>query len=297
MKFIKTTFAMIVGVTLVAAVQAQGTSTFDKIRATGTITLGYRDASIPFSYLDDQAKPVGFAWELSEKIAASVQKDLGLAHLTVKPQPVTPANRIPLMINGTIDLECGSTTNNTTRAKDVDFAVNYFYTGTRLLVRANSDIKSLEDLRGKTLVSTLGTTNLQILRALNAEKNLGINITSAKDHDSSFLNVQQGLADAFGMDDILLYGLRAATAKPSDYIVVGDPIQVEPYACMVRKADPEFKAAVDKAIIELMDSGEFAKMYERWFMQPIPPKGINLSLPMSDELKANLVTHSDKPAY
>lgn len=297
MKFIKTTFAMIVGVTLVAAVQAQGTSTFDKIRATGTITLGYRDASIPFSYLDDQAKPVGFAWELSEKIAASVQKDLGLAHLTVKPQPVTPANRIPLMINGTIDLECGSTTNNTTRAKDVDFAVNYFYTGTRLLVRANSGIKSLEDLRGKTLVSTLGTTNLQILRALNAEKNLGINITSAKDHDSSFLNVQQGLADAFGMDDILLYGLRAATAKPSDYIVVGDPIQVEPYACMVRKADPEFKAAVDKAIIELMDSGEFAKMYERWFMQPIPPKGINLSLPMSDELKANLVTHSDKPAY
>lgn len=297
MKFIKTTFAMIVGVTLVAAVQAQGTSTFDKIRATGTITLGYRDASIPFSYLDDQAKPVGFAWELSEKIAASVQKDLGLAHLTVKPQPVTPANRIPLMINGTIDLECGSTTNNTTRAKDVDFAVNYFYTGTRLLVRANSGIKSLEDLRGKTLVSTLGTTNLQILRALNAEKNLGINITSAKDHDSSFLNVQQGLADAFGMDDILLYGLRAATAKPSDYIVVGGPIQVEPYACMVRKADPEFKAAVDKAIIELMDSGEFAKMYERWFMQPIPPKGINLSLPMSDELKANLVTHSDKPAY
>lgn len=296
MKFLKTTLALAIGSTMALAVQAQSSGTLDRIRSSGTMTIAYRDASIPFSYLDDKAQPTGFAWELSQKIAAAVQKELGLANLTIKPQAVTSANRIPLMVNGTIDIECGSTTNNTTRGKDVSFSVNYFYTGTRFLVKTNSGIQSLEDLRGKTLVSTLGTTNLQLLRTLNTEDKLGINITTAKDHDASFLNVQQGLADAFGMDDILLYGLRAAAAKPTDFAVVGKPIQVEPYACMVRKDDPAFKAVVDKAIIGLMESGEFTKMYEQWFTKPIPPKGINLELPMSEELKANLTAHSDKPA-
>lgn len=296
MKFLKTTIAVAVGSVVALSAHAQSSPTLDRIRSTGTITIAYRDASIPFSYLDDKAKPVGFGWEIANKVAENVKKELGLANITIKPQPVTSANRMPLVINGTVDIECGSTTNNATRAKDVDFSVNYFYTGTRLIVRSNSGIHSLADLRGKTLVSTLGTTPLQLLRTLNAEQNLGINITTAKDHDASFLNVQQGLADAFGMDEILIAGLRAAAAKPADYAIVGDALHVEPYACMVRKGDAAFKAIVDKTIIQLMDSGEFTKMYDRWFTQPIPPKGITLGLPMPAELKANLTAHSDAPA-
>ncbi len=294
MRFIKTTLTLAVGAFCAMAAQAEGT--LDKVKSSGTFTVAYRDASIPFSYLDDKANPTGFSWEITQKIVSAVKKATGTSVLNVKRTSVTSANRIPLLTNGTIDIECGSTTNNSTRGKEVDFSTNFFYTGTRLLVKSNSGIKSVKDLKGKTVVSTTGTTNLLVLRKINAEQNLGFNLISAKDHDDSFLNVQQGRADAFGMDDILLYGLRAAAPKPTDFAVVGEAIQVEPYACMIRKNDPAFKKVVDDTINEMMASGEFTQLYHKWFESKIPPKGINLEVPMSAQLKANLKEHSDKPA-
>lgn len=295
MKLLKTTLALAIGASF--AVTAYADATTDKIKNTGTISVGYREASIPFSYLDDNAKPTGFAWELTEKIAEKVKQELGMSNLDVKTVSITSANRIPLIKNGTIQIECGSTTNNTVRAKEVDFTVNFFYTGTRLLVKTDSGIKALEDLNGKSLTSTLGTTPLQLLQKMNAEQKLGIRITTAKDHDAGFLNVQQGSADAFGMDEILLFGLRATAPNPADFSVVGEALMVEPYSCMLPKGQADFKAIADKAIIELMESGEFETMYNKWFTQPLPPKGINLELPMSEELKANLKDHSDQPSY
>jgi ABC-type amino acid transport substrate-binding protein len=200
-----------------------------------------------------------------------VKKATGRADLKVNLQAVTSANRIPLLQNGTIDIECGSTTNNTAPGKQVQFATNYFYTGTKFLVKAGTQVKSLDDLKGKTIVSTTGTTNYQILRNLNEEKKLG-------------------------MDDILLYGLRASSQNPATLAVVGEPIQVEPYAIMLRLNDPTFKKLVDDTLAGLMKSGEFTKLYSKWFLSPIPPKGINLNAPMSQELIENMKALSDKPA-
>ncbi len=275
---------------------AQTPLTLDKVKASGSITVAYRDSSIPFSYLDDKAQPVGFGWEICGKIVDAVKKATGRADLKVQSQAVTSANRIPLLMNGTIDIECGSTTNNSERAKQVAFATNYFYTGTRFLVKSSSGVKSLDDLKGKTVVSTTGTTNYKIIRNLNEEKKLGIDLIGAKDHADSALLVQTGRALAFGMDDILLYGLKASSANPADFAVVGEAIQVEPYAIMVRRDDPAFKKLVDDTLAGLMKSGEFDKLYKKWFQSPIPPKGINLSAPMSKELMDNMKALSDKPA-
>jgi glutamate/aspartate transport system substrate-binding protein len=272
------------------------TSTLDKIKQNGSMTLAYREASIPFSYLDDKAQPTGFGFEICEKIAERVKTATGRADMKKQYQAVTSANRIPLLINGTIDIECGSTTNNSERAKQVSFSINYFYTGTRFLVKSGTHIDKLKDLAGKTVVSTTGTTNYQILRRLNEEQNLGINLIGAKDHAESALLVETGRAAAFGMDDILLYGLRAAARDPNSLQVVGEPIQVEPYAIMVRKDDPAFKKLVDDTLAGMMKSGEFETLYKKWFQSPIPPKGINLNAPMSKELKDNLTALSDKPA-
>ena len=211
-------------------------------------------------------------------------------------QAVTSANRIPLLQNGTIDIECGSTTNNSERGKQVQFATNYFYTGTRFLVKAGTAVKTLDDLKGKTIVSTTGTTNYKILRNLNEEKKLGMDLLAAKDHAESALMVESGRAVAFGMDDILLYGLRASSQNPASLAVVGEPIQVEPYAIMLRLDDPAFKKLVDGTLAGLMKSGEFATLYAIWFQSPIPPKGIYLNAPMSQELIDNMKALSDKPA-
>jgi ABC-type amino acid transport substrate-binding protein len=278
---------------LAAAAHAQ---TIDKARSSGTITVAYRESSIPFSYLDDKAQPTGFGWEICGRIVDEVKKASGRADLKVATQAVTSANRIPLLMNGTIDIECGSTTNNSDRAKQVAFATNYFYTGTRLLVKAGSPVKSLKDLAGKKVVSTTGTTNFRIVRGLNEEQKLGFELLGAKDHAESQLLVQSGRADAFAMDDILLYGLAASSANPAEWAVVGDAIQVEPYAIMLRKDDPSFKALVDGVLARLMDSGEFERLYRKWFMSPIPPKGVNLNAPMAKELVDNLKAKSDKPA-
>jgi glutamate/aspartate transport system substrate-binding protein len=272
------------------------TSTLDKIKQNGSMTLAYREASIPFSYLDDKAQPTGFGFEICEKIAERVKTATGRADMKKQYQAVTSANRIPLLVNGTIDIECGSTTNNSERAKQVSFSINYFYTGTRFLVKSGTHIDKLKDLAGKTVVSTTGTTNYQILRRLNEEQNLGINLIGAKDHAESALLVETGRAAAFGMDDILLYGLRAAARDPNSLQVVGEPIQVEPYAIMVRKDDPAFEKLVDDTLAGMMKSGEFETLYKKWFQSPIPPKGINLNAPMSKELKDNLTALSDKPS-
>jgi glutamate/aspartate transport system substrate-binding protein len=275
---------------------AQAGGTLDKVKASGVITVAYRDSSIPFSYLGADAQPTGFGWEICGRIVEQVRKATGRADLKVATQSVTSQNRIPLLANGTVDIECGSTTNNSERAKQVSFAINYFYTGTRLLVKSSSPIKSFADLKGRKVVSTTGTTNFQVMRKLNAEKQLGFELISAKDHAESALLVQSDRADAFAMDDILLYGLKASAQNPASLVVVGEPLQVEPYAIMLRKDDPAFKQLVDATLTQLMKSGEFETLYKKWFQSPIPPKGINLNAPMSRELQDNLKTLSDKPA-
>lgn len=275
---------------------AQTVPTLDKVKASGSITVGYRESSIPFSYLGGDAQPTGFGWEICGRIVEQVKRAVGRPDLRTVAQGVTSQNRIPLVQNGTVDIECGSTTNNSERAKQVAFAINYFYTGTRLLVRADSPIRSVADLKDRKVVSTTGTTNFQVMRRLNAERSLGFELLGAKDHAEAVLLVQQSRADAFGMDDILLYGLRASAQNPADFAVVGEALQVEPYAIMLRKDDPAFKKLVDDTLSGLMKSGEFEALYRKWFQSPIPPKGINLNAPMSPELRENLKALSDKPA-
>ncbi|MGA0609629.1 amino acid ABC transporter substrate-binding protein [Caldimonas sp. KR1-144] len=271
-------------------------TTLEKVKANGSISVAYRESSIPFSYLGADGQPTGFGWEICGKIVDEVKKATGRADLKVETQAVTSQNRIPLMQNGTIDIECGSTTNNSERAKQVAFAINYFYTGTRFLVKAGSPVKSVADLKGKKVVSTTGTTNYQVLRKVNAERGLGFDLIAAKDHADSALLVQSERADAFGMDDILLYGLRANATNPNELAIVGESIQVEPYAIMLRKDDPAFKKLVDDTLVALIKSGQFEALYKKWFQSPIPPKGINLNAPMSPELRDNLKLLSDKPA-
>jgi glutamate/aspartate transport system substrate-binding protein len=271
-------------------------NTLDKAKTTGKFTLAYRESSIPFSYLGEDGKPLGFGWEMCKLIAEEVKKQSGRKDLVVESQAVTSQNRIPLIQNGTVDVECGSTTNNSERGKQVTFAINYFYTGTRFLVKADSGIKSINDLKGKKVVSTTGTTNYQILRNLNDEKKYGFELLGAKDHADALLMVESGMANAFGMDDILLYGLKASSKESAKLAVVGESIQVEPYAIMFRKDDPKFQALVNKVITNSMKSGEFEKAYKKWFQTNIPPKNVNLNAPMSKELKDNLKALSDKPA-
>ncbi len=286
--------------TLALALAAVGlqahADTLKKVADSGKITLAYRESSVPFSYIGGTGQPVGISVDIANAVVAEVKRRTNKPNLQVAWQAVTSQNRIPLLVNGTIDLECGSTTNNSTRAKDVSFAINHFYTGTRLLTKKTSGIKNYADLAGKTVASTTGTTNAQVMRKYNEEKNLGINLILGKDHSDSMLLVDAGRAVAFAMDDILLYGLVATAKNPAEWTVVGDSLQVEPYACMLRKDDPQFKQLVDGVIAGMMKSGEFEKLYAKWFTSPIPPNNVNLQLPMAPELKQNLKDLSDKPA-
>ena len=279
-----------------ASTASQAADTLAKIAETGKITLAYRESSVPFSYLEGSNRPIGFSVDLSNAVVEAVKKKLNKPNLEVALTPVTSQNRIPLISNGTVDLECGSTTNNTARAKDVSFAINHFYTGTRLLVKKSSKIRNYADLAKKTVASTTGTTNALVMRKYNTEKNLDMDIVLGKDHADAFLLVESDRAVAFAMDDILLFGLIANAKNPADFEVVGDALQVEPYACMLAKDDPAFKKLVDDTFIGLMKSGEFEKMYTRWFLQPIPPKGVPLNLPMAPQLRENIQSPSDKPA-
>jgi glutamate/aspartate transport system substrate-binding protein len=286
---------VMIGASLItSAVHAQElTGTLKKIKDTGTITLGVRDSSIPFSYLDDKQSYQGYSIDLCMKIVTAVQKQLGLTSLNVKMNPVTSATRIPLMANGTVDLECGSTTNNLERQKQVAFAPTTFVTANRLLAKKASNINTLDDMKGKSLVSTSGTSNLKQVTALNGERNLGMNIMAAKDHAEAFLMVETGRAVAFAMDDILLASLAASSKSPNDYAITKEALSVEPYGIMLRREDPQFKMAVDTAIENVMKSGEINKIYAKWFMSPIPPKNINLNVPMSDQLKMVIAKPTD----
>jgi len=269
--------------------------TLAKIKSSGAITIGHRDASIPFSYYDDKQKPIGYSMDLCARIVESVQKSLGMPKLEVKYQLVTSANRIPLLANGTVDLECGSTTNNADRQKQVAYAPTTFVTANRIVYKKSSGVKKLEDLKGKTLVSTAGTTNIKQVTELNAARNLGINIISANGHSEAFLMVETGRAVAFAMDDILLAGLVANSKSPADYEISSEALSVEPYGIMLRKDDPAFKKVVDAAVKDILSTSMINRIYDQWFMKPIPPKGVNLNIPMSAGLKKVVAKPTDSP--
>jgi glutamate/aspartate transport system substrate-binding protein len=264
--------------------------TLKKIKDSGAITIGHRDASIPFSYYDDKQQPIGYAMDLCHKIVDAVKAELKMPAIKVNYQLVTSANRIPLMANGTIDLECGSTTNNIARQEQVWFTVTHFVTANRWVAKKASHIKSLQDLKGKTIVSTAGTTNIKQITEINAAQNLGMNIISANGHPEAFQMVETGRAVAFVMDDILLASLAASAQKPGDYEISAVGLSVEPYGIMVRKDDKAFKAVVDKAMTAIYTSGQINAIYDKWFTKPIPPKGINLALPMTPAFK-KVVAH------
>ncbi len=274
--------------------QAQESLTVKKLKDTGSITLGHRESSIPFSYYNDQQQVIGYSQELMLKAVDGVKEQLKLAKLDTKLMPVTSANRITLVQNGTIDIECGSTTNNLERQKQVGFSTTIFVIGTKLMTKKDSGIKDFPDLAGKNVVTTAGTTSERLLRKMNEEKQLKMNIISAKDHGEAFLTLETGRAVAFMMDDALLFGEMAKAKKPGDWIVTGTAQSKEAYGCMVRKDDPEFKKLIDAALTKAMTSGEAEKIYAKWFMNPIPPKGLNLAMPLSDEMKALYKAPNDK---
>ena len=274
--------------------QAQESATLKKIKETGSITLGHRESSIPFSYYDDKQQVIGYSHELMLKVVDGIKSELKLAKIDTRLMPVTSANRITLIQNGTVDIECGSTTNNLERGKQVGFSTTIFVIGTRLLTKKDSGIKDFADLAGKNVVTTAGTTSERLIRKMNEDKKLGMNIISAKDHGESFLTLETGRAVAFMMDDALLYGEMAKARKPGDWIVTGTAQSKEAYGCMVRKDDPGFKKVVDAALTKAMTTGDAEKIYNKWFMNPIPPKGLNLNMPLSDEMKAAFKAPNDK---
>jgi glutamate/aspartate transport system substrate-binding protein len=274
-----------------AALAQEGT--LKKIKDSGSITIGHRDASIPFSYYDDKQQVVGYAVDLCHRIVDAVKSELKMPNLKVNYQLVTSANRIPLMANGTIDLECGSTTNNLERQKQVWFTITHFVTANRWVAKKSAKIAKLEDLKGKTIVSTAGTTNIKQITEINGQQNLGMNIISANGHPEAFQMVETGRAVAFVMDDILLYSLAAQSRNPKDYEISPIALSVEPYGIMVRKDDTAFKKVVDNAMINIYKSGEITKIYDKWFLKPVPPKGINLNVPMSEQFKKVIAKPTD----
>src|SRR5574343_233554 len=273
---------------------AQESPTLKKIKDSGAIALGHRESSIPFSYYDDKQQVVGYSQELMLKVVDAVKAELKLATIQTKLTPVTSQNRIPLVQNGTIDIECGSTTHHTERAKQVAFSNTIFIIGTRLMTKKESGIKDFADLAGKNVVTTAGTTSERLIRRMNEEKKLGMNIISAKDHGEAFLTLETNRAVAFMMDDALLYGEMAKARKPGDWIVTGTAQSKEAYGCMLRKDDPAFKKVVDAALTKALTSGDAEKIYGKWFLSPIPPKGLNLNMPLSDEMKAAFKAPNDK---
>ena len=291
------TFALAALVSFGAAAQE---GTLKKIKDTATITIGHRDASLPLSYYDDKQQPIGYAMDLCMKIVDAVKAELKLPKIDVKYQLVTSANRIPLMANGTIDLECGSTTNNIPRQEQVWFTITHFVTANRWASKKSSNLKALADLKGKTIVSTAGSTNIKQITEINAAQNLGMNIISANGHPEAFQMVETGRAVAFVMDDIILAGLAAQSRSPGDYEISSVALSVEPYGIMLRKDDKAFKAVADKAMTEVYKSGQINAIYSKWFEKPVPPKGVNMNLPMTAAFKkvvANPTSSGDPKVY
>ena len=289
-----TGFALaVLGFAALAAPALAQEGTLKKIKDSGSITIGHRDASIPFSYYDDRQQPVGYAVDLCLRIVDAVKAELKMPKIDVKYQLVTSANRIPLMANGTIDLECGSTTNNLARQEQVWFTITHFVTANRWIAKKSANIRSLADLKGKTIVSTAGTTNIKQITEINGQQNLGMNIISANGHAEAFQMVETGRAVAFVMDDILLYSLAAQSRSPGDYAISSVALSVEPYGIMLRKGDAAFKKVVNAAMTTLYKSGQLGPIYEKWFLKPVPPKGINLNVSMSDQFKRVVASPTD----
>jgi len=276
---------------------AHAGDTLARIRQTQTITIAHREASVPFSYIDENTKkPLGYALDLCLKIADAVKRELKLPGLKIEYLPVTPSNRIPAIVDGKADLECGSTTNNAERRKQVAFTIPHFVASARMLVRADSGIKNWADLRDKRVVTTKGTTTVKLLTDRDKVRSLNLKLIEGVDHAESFAKVERGEAEAFPMDDVLLYGFRANAKNPNGFDVVGDPMSTEPYAIMLRKDDPAFKTLVDREMGRLINDGELAKLYDKWFLRPIPPKNVNMKMPMSHLLRDILRFPTDKVA-
>jgi glutamate/aspartate transport system substrate-binding protein len=279
---------------LAVGAYAQTNDTLAKVKAAGSITMGVRDSSGSLSYTLGDGKYAGFHVELCQRIVANVEKAVG-KKLEVKYQSVTSQNRIPLVQNGTVDIECGSTTNNATRQKDVAFAVTTYVEEVRIAVKANSGITSITQLNGKNVATTTGTTSVQILRKNERAQGIDFKEVYGKDHADSFLLLESGRADAFVMDGQILAGNIANSKSPADYKIAGEVLSVEPIAIMMRKDDPAFKKLADDTLQDLMKSGEIAKIYDKWFMQPIPPKNVKVGLAVSDSTKAAWAAPNDKP--
>ena len=287
--------ALAVLLALGAVGAAQAEDTLKKIKDSGSITEGVRESSGALAYTLGDGKYTGFHYDVCAHIIADIQKQLGMAKIDVKLVPVTSSNRIPLMANGTVDIECGSTTNNAARQKDVAFAPALYVEEVRIAVKKNSGIKGIADLNGKTVATTTGTTSVQLLRKNKRAQGIDFKELNGKDHSDSFLLLESGRADAFVMDGQILAGLISKAKNPGDYAIVGEPLSVEPIAIMYRKDDPAFKKLVDDSVRAMAKSGEVAKLYDKWFMQPIPPGNTKVNLPPSDATKAAWANPTDKP--
>ncbi|HET9023290.1 MAG TPA: transporter substrate-binding domain-containing protein [Burkholderiaceae bacterium] len=295
MRFSRLLLALVgAGLVATGANAQELTGTLKKIKDTGSITLGIRESSVPFSFLDDKQQPVGYALDLCAKIVDAVKAELKMPGLKVAYQPVTSANRIPLLQNGTIDLECGSTTNSVERQKQVSFGPTYFVINVSAAVKKSSGIKAFRDLNGKAVASTSGTTSIPLLRGYEKAKGIDFKELQAKDHAESMQLLATDRAHAFIMDDILLAGQIANQPNPGDYMILPESLRTEPYSMMLRRDDPQFKALVDRSVAAVFKSGEIDKIYAKWFTSPIPPRNVNLNFPMTPAIKEAFANPNDK---
>ena len=287
--------ALLLSAALIAPAAAQElTGTLKKVKETGSFTIGYRESSIPFSYLDDKQQPIGYAMDLCMKVVDAVKADLKMPGLKLNLQPVTSSNRIPLLQNGTIDMECGSTTNSVVRQQQVAFGPTYFVINVTAAVKKSSNVNALADLNGKTVSTTSGTTSVPLIKAYKKTEHVTVKEIYGKDHGESFLLLADDRAAAFIMDDILLAGQIANSKSPADYKIIAESLREEPYSMMLRKDDAQFKALVDKTVGGVMKTGEIEKIYAKWFMNPVPPKGINMNFPMTPPIREAFKNPNDK---
>lgn len=287
--------ACALGADTAALAQTSSADTLQRIKARGYINLGHRESSIPFSYVDDKGQVVGYSHELALKVVDAIRQHLGDPLLVLRLVPVSPENRIASVSSGEVDLECGSTTHNSTRARQVGFSNTIFVIGTRMLTARDSGIHDFPDLAGKRVVTTVATTSEYLLRRMNREHHMNMEIITAPDYAESFTVLEKGDADAFMMDDALLYGELAKAREPDRWVVTGTPQSFEAYGCMMKRGDAAFKRLVDGALTQVMTSGEAERIYRKWFMSPLPPNGLNLNYPLSDTLKALFQAPNDHP--
>jgi glutamate/aspartate transport system substrate-binding protein len=294
--FISSTAFMLIGIFAGAASVVAASATEDKIKSTGAVTMGVRESSIPMSYTTGDSRFDGYHVEVCRMILNDIKAKLGINTLRINYQPVTSQNRVPLVQNGTVDIECGTTTNNMNRSKDVSFAYTLYVEEVRIAVKANSGINSISQLAGKKVATTTGTTSVQLLRKHEKANNVNFDEVYGKDHADSFLLLESGRADAFVMDSSILAGNIANSKNPKDYKIVGEVLSTEPIAIMIRKDDSEFLADVNAAISKIVANGSMPKLWDKWFLKPIPPKNIVVGLELSPATKAAWANLNNKPA-